>query len=683
MSQWQERFAAQYKRYVQSLLQPGGPGGLCPLDAEFKELMEVDWDMEDKPGEFVTGNQPVNQPKNRNPKVLPNEHTKITLASLGPNDNTYINANYIDGKRLFNLPFNYIATQAPMEGTVGDFWRLVAECGVKFIVMLTTEENSATYWPQHTERMMRPRQSYTVRLVKATRTNDVITRDLILVNSDTRMTRNITQFQYVGWRDEVPRTTLGLMDIILTLGKCNASIEDPILVHCGAGVGRTGVFIGMHVCLALFSLEKELNVKEVVRILKYQRTGMVKTKLQYQFLVCALNLEFQRMVLKHQQQYRSGQGGPPRSPLLGPSSRGRVSPVGSESATVAPLKAVPSHFFGNDGKFDPAAAYGSRPPSPEDFGPPLYGTNPIPSGAIPPISQPPLVPAFAALLDEYRSTGTPPKGRPTRSHSMGGPSGHTSVGRTSPLPPIVQQEPAPESGAAGGHSASGSAADDARRRSFSAGDRPFLMADPPPPQVYAQYPAQLPPAPPMDFRSSVYARDQDRYNVPHQPVANVAASPVNSFLDPSSRPATPGRGGDRVVMSAGAPPPKPDGGNAFAQRIHDAVYGSNPRRSSDHSFGFEPAPPVAAASPRRPRADELSLLRSKSPILRASSPLGPAQPNTSAFGNSAFNAPPHANTGQFPLFPVNSALSSGGSIPTYNSTQPAHVPNSQRETVLN
>ena len=302
MSAWQAKFAAQYKGYVQSLLQPSGPGGINPLDHEFNELLEVDNEISANPDEFHTGRQPINRSKNRNETVLPNDATRIHIAELGNNDNTYINANYIGAQSLFDLPFNYIATQAPLDSTVGDFWRMIAECSVSFIVMLTNEHNSAVYYPQSQESVLRVWSSFTVRLTKMSQGEDVIIRNMVLTNSENRVSRDITMFQFIGWPDEgVPRNTVGLMNIILALGKLQEALLNPILVHCEDGVGRTGVFIAMHVCLALFSLDKEINVKKVVEMLKYQRTGMVKTKLQYQFLVCALDLEFQRTVSKHQQ----------------------------------------------------------------------------------------------------------------------------------------------------------------------------------------------------------------------------------------------------------------------------------------------------------------------------------------------------------------------------------------------
>eukprot|EP01063_Lacrimia_lanifica_P015398 TRINITY_DN22172_c0_g1_i1.p1 TRINITY_DN22172_c0_g1~~TRINITY_DN22172_c0_g1_i1.p1 ORF type:complete len:639 (+),score=168.81 TRINITY_DN22172_c0_g1_i1:74-1990(+) len=392
MSSWQERFAAQYKRYVESLLQPAGPRGLSPLDAEYNDIADVDLDVGALPDEFKTGTLPVNQSKNRNDGVLPNENTKIVLASLGPNDNTYINANYVDGQTLFGVPFNYIATQAPLDQTVSDFWRMIGECGVRFIVCLTDERRTARYWPRDETELLRPVPSYQVQLIRTVVTQDVVTRHMRLINTDSRLTRDITMLHYTAWPEEgVPRTSLGLMAIILTLGQLAESTLHPIVVHCGAGVGRTGVFIAMHVCLALFSMEKELNVKRIVQWLKYQRTGMVKTKLQYQFLVCALNREFQRMVLKHQADTSQ------QALLTAPRPNGDMS--GHESGHLSPLVAAPAGAF-KDGRLEGSPSHApSSPPRgyTQSQSSPLYasgpnyystGENPVHSANIPPITRP-------------------------------------------------------------------------------------------------------------------------------------------------------------------------------------------------------------------------------------------------------------------------------------------------------
>ena len=416
MSEWQAKFAAHYKRYVQSLVQPRGPDGMCPLDHEFAELQAVDDEVSFNPNEFRTGSQPINKGKNRNESVLPNELTKVELhASHGRGEDTYINANYIDGSVLFDsLPFNYIAAQAPLECTVRMFWRMVAECSVSFIVMLTTDVNSAHYWPTG-DRVIRPTQSYTVRHRKRVQEGDLIIRHMVLTNIETHESRDITQFQYIGWPDDgVPRNTLSLMEIILSLGQRPESMLNPVLVHCGAGVGRTGVFVAMHVCLALFQMEKAFTVKQVVRLLKYQRTGMVKTKLQYQFLVMGLCREFERMVIKHQRSVQtlvhnpfnsSSLQQPPHPALLGDTSATQVSPV----------RAVPM------GSFHDGVAHGSAGGSPPRS-PPQHptsrdvyrGVNPVPPESVPALSVPAQFPratspsGAGSVVRDYAAVPPPP-----------------------------------------------------------------------------------------------------------------------------------------------------------------------------------------------------------------------------------------------------------------------------------
>eukprot|EP00755_Sulcionema_specki_P020711 Sspe_Gene.12710::Locus_4340_Transcript_1_1_Confidence_1.000_Length_1445::g.12710::m.12710 len=404
MSAWQVAFAGQYKRYVQQLLQPSGRGGVCPLDLEFERLCAVDNEKYNNPDEFFTGRLPINQMKNRYPNALPNESTRIELSPQGNGDNTYINANYIDGVKLFGVPFKYIATQAPLERTIGDFWRMVAEMQVKYIVMLTTEAHSPTYWPTQRQPIISPpHTNLTIQLIRQNSRKDLEVREFLMTNRDNNMSSKVMHFMHRGWpTDGVPNDTLTIMDIILTLGMLNDSVMYPIVVHCGAGIGRTGVFIAMHVCLALFNLEKNAKVRTVVEYLKHQRSGMVSTKLQYRFLVSALDREYQRMVITHQQQQKQQQhqqhqlGPAPPSPHLAPQPSGRVSPVANIQQSIAPVKAVPSSHV-QDGMISSSSPYRPhRPPSPSStFEPQIYDhwggsrENPVPAWSVDPITQPP------------------------------------------------------------------------------------------------------------------------------------------------------------------------------------------------------------------------------------------------------------------------------------------------------
>ena len=52
---------------------------------------------------------------------------------------------------------------------------------------------------------------------------------------------------------------------------------DPVLVHCSAGVGRSGTFITLDYMLERIKMEKSINIQEFVAGLRRQRMFMVQT----------------------------------------------------------------------------------------------------------------------------------------------------------------------------------------------------------------------------------------------------------------------------------------------------------------------------------------------------------------------------------------------------------------------
>jgi len=130
------------------------PSNKDGFDGEYSELLLLDSQVLRNPDEFFAARLGSNAAKNRYPTAaLPNESTRVRLRPLTKRgDGDYINANFIDAKKLFGAPFTYIACQAPLPSTVGDFWRMVEDTNVHYIVMLTAlveggRVKSHRYWP--------------------------------------------------------------------------------------------------------------------------------------------------------------------------------------------------------------------------------------------------------------------------------------------------------------------------------------------------------------------------------------------------------------------------------------------------------------------------------------------------------------------------------------------------------
>ena len=256
----------------------------------------------------------VNNTKNRYPDVLAYDHSRVIISKCQGTD--YINANYMEG---FGTDGNaYIAAQGPLGApkadtptptagaatpqlnTVNDFWRMVWELNISTIVMLTNliEGNRikcALYWPEDLQNYGRIR----VRKIEEKRFCDYVIRKFsiqrIQVRSNDGLTRQVTQFHFVAWPDHgVPLFPIAMIQFVKLVRAFINQTEDgtnvPTLVHCSAGVGRTGTFICLDVILQqLAAGEKLIDIWKETSRLRKRRNYMIQEYLQYEFVHQALN----------------------------------------------------------------------------------------------------------------------------------------------------------------------------------------------------------------------------------------------------------------------------------------------------------------------------------------------------------------------------------------------------------
>lgn len=203
-----------------------------------------------------------------------------------PGCSTYINANHVtlgDDER-------YICTQAPLPSTCDDFWRMCWEQDCRVIVMLCnlTERKKVRchrYWPVKAGET----QHYggvAVALVKAATLPGLQLRRFQLLCGG--VARIVTQLHYTEWPD------FGVPDDTDTV-RCIVEMYDYYtrgggtgIVHCSAGIGRTGSFVAIHACLRALQRRGACDVRAVVASMRRQRLGMVQTAEQYLFVYQAL-----------------------------------------------------------------------------------------------------------------------------------------------------------------------------------------------------------------------------------------------------------------------------------------------------------------------------------------------------------------------------------------------------------
>ncbi|XP_072769325.1 receptor-type tyrosine-protein phosphatase delta-like isoform X34 [Nerophis lumbriciformis] len=244
------------------------------------------------PGQQFTwehSNLEVNKPKNRYANVIAYDHSRVLLSAIdGIPGSDYINANYIDGYRKQNA---YIATQGSLPETFGEFWRMIWEQRSAIIVMMTKlEERSRVkcdqYWPT------RGTETYGLIQVTLLDTVELATycvRTFALFKNGSSEKREVRQFQFTAWPDHgVPEHPTPFLAFLRRVKACNPPDAGPMVVHCSAGVGRTGCFIVIDAMMERIKHEKTADIYGHVTLMRAQRNYMVQTEDQYVFIHDAL-----------------------------------------------------------------------------------------------------------------------------------------------------------------------------------------------------------------------------------------------------------------------------------------------------------------------------------------------------------------------------------------------------------
>ena len=209
-------------------------------------------------------------------------------------DNGYINASWIHIPKYRS----FIATQGPLESTIEDFWVMCYTYDVKIIVMLCKldenyKEKCANYWDTNLKNFTIEKNCETIQL------NDGLKmRKFKIINKDNGIEKNIIQIHFTCWADHsIPDTTYNkIIDIINLVDKFKGN--SPVVVHCSAGIGRTGTFISLYnLYHEIIEQINNMKIKEIkfsimnlVRKLKEMRLYLVENENQYIFLYQFVNI---------------------------------------------------------------------------------------------------------------------------------------------------------------------------------------------------------------------------------------------------------------------------------------------------------------------------------------------------------------------------------------------------------
>uniref|UniRef100_A0A8C4Q2D2 protein-tyrosine-phosphatase n=1 Tax=Eptatretus burgeri TaxID=7764 RepID=A0A8C4Q2D2_EPTBU len=236
----------------------------------------------------TAGQLPSNLSKNRYKDIVPYDDSRVCLM-VQDNEETsdYINASYIAG---FSSQKEFIASQGPLPSTVVDFWRMVWEQKVSTIVMLAQcveagRPKCEQYWPD--DKQPHNYGKFIISLLREDNVEHWIVRALEVRNSQFTETRQVSQYHFQCWPDHgVPNTTTQLIDFVSVVRTdlIRTEMSKSTVVHCSAGVGRTGTFIALDQAIQQIEEEDMVELNTIVKNMRRNRCMMVQTEVQYKFL---------------------------------------------------------------------------------------------------------------------------------------------------------------------------------------------------------------------------------------------------------------------------------------------------------------------------------------------------------------------------------------------------------------
>ncbi|XP_038066684.1 receptor-type tyrosine-protein phosphatase mu-like [Patiria miniata] len=236
---------------------------------------------------WTVASKPENRKKNRYVNVIAYDHSRVVLQPLeGDPHSDYINACYINGYHQEN---KYIASQGPNQESIKDIWRMVWQLGIDKIVMLTNpvengKRKCLQYWADTGPTTI---SGIVVNTDKEEVFLDYTIRDFRIREVGRKDTRLVKQFHYTTWPDmkppEYPAPLLNFMRVVNAYQNPGRTV-----IHCSAGVGRTGTYIALEAMLEQMAQERQVDVLGFIYQMRQNRIKMVQTPEQYKFIFDAL-----------------------------------------------------------------------------------------------------------------------------------------------------------------------------------------------------------------------------------------------------------------------------------------------------------------------------------------------------------------------------------------------------------
>ncbi|XP_067932574.1 receptor-type tyrosine-protein phosphatase alpha-like [Watersipora subatra] len=232
---------------------------------------------------------PENRGKCKYINLYPEDGHRVILDRPESNGTDFINASFLEGYDEGEL---FIAAQGPLKTTINDFWLMIFQQRPKAIVMVTNiiemgRHKCEQYWPEDIGGVMKFR-NIKVTLLTCDIWADFVVRSLsVTKGGETFKTK---QFHFTSWPDHgVPAEMSPYVAFYKKVKESTWHLTGPMLVHCSAGVGRTGTFISCWNLLKEAKKTQEVDVLGCVAAMRLRRPCMVQVKEQYYFLHCVVD----------------------------------------------------------------------------------------------------------------------------------------------------------------------------------------------------------------------------------------------------------------------------------------------------------------------------------------------------------------------------------------------------------
>eukprot|EP01091_Cochliopodium_minus_P011999 TRINITY_DN3540_c0_g1_i1.p1 TRINITY_DN3540_c0_g1~~TRINITY_DN3540_c0_g1_i1.p1 ORF type:complete len:366 (-),score=87.19 TRINITY_DN3540_c0_g1_i1:24-1121(-) len=271
---------------------------------------------------YPTSYCPENINKNRYNNAPATENTRIILNDRDE-DEDYINANRIV---IPNCQNDFIICQAPVQSTFDDFYQMIWQEGAQVIVCLSSSQNkdnnlsngddqcisnnmmeenekiktnynkgNSQYWPQYPIKVITTNDFSITLINESSNDSNFHVRVMNLYKVSENQSRKIVHIQYSDWNDGgVCRNNIDFLNLVKLTHSCQSRNTTPIVVHCSAGLGRSGLFVCVFSSIQILNkgvvAPVNLNVSQILSLIRSQRNGCVQNNFQYAYIYLILNL---------------------------------------------------------------------------------------------------------------------------------------------------------------------------------------------------------------------------------------------------------------------------------------------------------------------------------------------------------------------------------------------------------